>query len=162
MVLQWKISKYFQLYRAYGSFMGLFAIGGFTGSSSLATSEKQSEYDGTWHKAFPDLPVKVHEHCIASLPSGETMIIGGIVEGRPSKKTYYSSYLQKRWHSGPELNVPRSGASCGGVNDAGQVIVAGGYNDDGYLHSSEVTCIRDANLPMFKVSLLIAQTRSSE
>ena len=136
-------------------------FGGFDGTTSLTSVEISDLFVGEWQQSG-NLPVGLHQHCIANLPPNGIIIIGGIVDGKPSKKTYISSTLQNEWYEGPELNVPRSGASCGDINNGGQVIVAGGYNEDGYLHSSEVTRIRDANLPTFKVSLLIAQTRSSE
>ena len=163
-VLELKIPKLYLLYRAYGALLGSLVIGGFNGSTNLASSEFYNIFDGIWQQAFPDLPVELYEHCIANLPSDDIIIIGGILEGRPSKKTYIFSNQLNNWYEGPELNVPRSGAGCGAIDNNRHVIVAGGYNDDGHLHTSEVnfTYIRVANLPKLTVTLFLALSRSSE
>jgi len=69
------------------------------------------------------------------------MVIGGIRDGNPSNKTYIYNAISKLWSEGPELNVPRSDVSCStftNPDDSQKIIVAGGYNNDGILSSSEV------------------------
>ena len=72
------------------------------------------------------------------------MVIGGIQGGTPSKKTYIFSYDLNDWYEGPELSVPRSGASCGVLNER-HVLVTGGYNNDGYLSSTEVKLLTQSH-----------------
>ena len=95
--------------------------------------------EGAWDQSVPDLPVKVHKHCIVisySFPFVYWILIGGVQDGQPSKKTYFLTQFLE-WIEGPELNVARSGAACGTVSD--HFVVAGGYNDEGgYLSSTEV------------------------
>ena len=95
--------------------------------------------EGTWDQSVPDLPVKVHKHCIVisySFPFVYWILIGGVQDGQPSKKTYFLTQFLE-WIEGPELNVARSGAACGTVSD--HFVVAGGYNDEGgYLSFTEV------------------------
>ena len=66
------------------------------------------------------------------------MVIGGNQDGQPSYKTFIYFMLYNLWDEGPELKVPRSGASCGVLGDSNHIVMAGGYNDDGLLSSSEV------------------------
>ena len=111
--------------------------GGFTGTESLASYVGFSD-DGIWIEALPDLPVAVYQHCIVRSVLFNHWVIGGIQDGRPSNKTYLLNTLTYDWQEGPELNVPRSGASCGAVENFDYIVVAGGYNDDGHLSSTEV------------------------
>ena len=85
----------------------------------------------------PAIPVEVYQHCAVPLNNGGVMVVGGIQDGTLSNKTYIFSADLEFWYEGPELNVPRSGASCGVVNSE-EIIVAGGYNNDGHLSSTEV------------------------
>ena len=150
-------------YRAYAAYGPEMVFGGFTGTESLASSES-TDGETPWGQLWPDLPVAVHQHCVLFFGFLEYMVIGGIQNGKASNRTFYFSLDQNEWYEGPELNVPRSGAGCGAIDNNGHVIVAGGYNDDGHLHTSEVnfTYIRVANLPKLTVTLFLALSRSPE
>ena len=114
-------------------------FGGFTGTDSLASIETIDYETGEfWVEVSLEIPAKLHQHCVVYLLLYDFMVIGGIRDGHPSNKTYRYSSIYNNWREGPELNVPRSGASCGYINDYNQIVVAGGYNDDGYLSSTEV------------------------
>ena len=123
--------------RAYGGPEIDVIFGGFDGTDSFNSAEAISE-EGIWEQALLDLPVKVHQHCVVYLLLYDFIVIGGIQDGQPSKKTYIYSILQGGWSEGPELSVARSGASCGYINGYEHVVVAGGYNNDGHLSSTEV------------------------
>ena len=123
-------------FRAYGAaFFGMI-FGGFTGTESLSSMELLG--DAIWLEVPDFLPVAVHQHCVTAYPMFSHMIIGGIQGGHPSNKTYIFNSVQVEWKEGPELNVPRSGASCGVLDDDEKIVVTGGYNNDGYLSSTEV------------------------
>ena len=76
------------------------------------------------------------------------MIVGGIQEGQPSDKTFLLNSDSSAWVDGPRLNVPRSGASCNVLDVASiheqVIVVAGGYNNDGYLSPTEVLSCFDS------------------
>lgn len=134
-------------YRSHGASFAPVVFGGFSGNESLASIEG---FDGdTWtQQGFPDLPVGVHQHCILIVPFYLTMIVGGIQEGQPSDKTFLLNSDSSAWVDGPRLNVPRSGASCNVLDVASiheqVIVVAGGYNNDGYLSSTEVLSCFDS------------------
>ena len=115
----------------------IIVIGGSTGTGSLSSAEYYNDHWGWWEEDFPSLPVEVHQHCTVLLPNFVMLVIGGIQGGVTSKKTYI--FQQFTWREGPELKFPRSGASCGLVNND-QIVIAGGYNNDGHLSSTEVKC----------------------
>ena len=134
MALKFAHSNFFL--RAYGSSVLGYIFGGFTGTESLASVD--GLYGGEWSFALNDIPVKVHHHCTATVLGFLFIVIGGIQDGVPSKKTFIYDALGSGWKEGPELNVPRISASCGSNNNNGQFIVTGGSNENGYLSSTEV------------------------
>ena len=122
--------------RAYSSLGWFSLVGGYTATESLSSV---IGFDGEdWDdETVPDLPIKVHQHCTVSYNLFEYMVIGGIVDGKHSKRTFRWSPFYMDWFEGPELNVARSGATCG-ILESDEIVIAGGYNDGGLLDSSEV------------------------
>ena len=91
----------------------------------------------------PPLPTPIHGHAIASINSTVSIITGGRTNiNNYSDKTWYFNHTSQEFQPGPNLLEGRYHHSSGYVIDQETkeriVIIAGGYDSNGYFNSTEM------------------------
>jgi hypothetical protein len=122
------------------------------GNTLWITGGRLNDYSSTKSTEFvqltgtttgPDLPLELGEHCLVSLNDTTVILIGGyLADLSYSRATFYYNNDHQTWTEGPSLITKRGWHSFAlfksPLHDhTHTVIVTGGYNDDGYLASTE-------------------------
>ena len=93
----------------------------------------------------PELPRPLYKHAMVSVPGDLTFVVGGVNSNgthTDSNMTHIYNHKTERWTNGPPLNMGRVSHSAfivtDLVTDERFVIVAGGYQKDLSLNSTEI------------------------
>ena len=118
----------------------LHVFGGYSGSSSLQTTETIN-VDGEVSYG-PDLPTGVRVHAMTKINGTVSLLSGGSTDTDSySAKTWYYNHDTEAFTSGPDLLEGRrfhgSATNVDKVTKAKNVVIAGGWNGN-YMNSTEM------------------------
>ena len=119
----------------------LHVFGGYSGSSTLQTSETIN-VDGEVNYG-PDLPTAVSYHAVTKINDTVSILSGGNTNGNfDTVQTWYYNHDTEAFTSGPDLLDGRrshgSAINVDKVTKAKIVVVTGGYNWPNYVDSTEL------------------------
>ena len=133
----------------------LWVTGGYTGVSSLASTEYVTM---TGTKIGPDLPMALQNHAMVAINSTCSMIIGGY-SGGTSALTFFYYHNEGEWITGPSLIESRDGPAAGIVTDEVTnehfVAVTGGkYYSDAWFNLDSSELLQDREWVQGKMNML--------
>jgi serine/threonine protein kinase/N-acetylneuraminic acid mutarotase len=105
----------------------VYALGGSTGTSDVATVETYDPAADAW-ASLPELPGRRSDFGVAST-DGRLVVVGGVSQGQVLKSVVALDLASQSWNGLPDLSTARHGMAIAGVGKT--VYAIGGANDAG-------------------------------